>query len=148
MPSVKSVIRIGVPPEVVAGVLLNAALAPQWTAGLEQLELVAGEPGEPGCVGRAHYLARGRRHTLEDTLEEVTPNRRFLSRVTGEGITATVETILTPIGEGATELSLRWEGRGTTPLTRVLLPMMKRRLARRITADLRSLRQLAESDLS
>jgi hypothetical protein len=145
MPTVTVTLRIAVPPEVVAGVLLDAESAPLWTAGLERLEHVAGEPGEPGCVGHAHYGAGRRSYVLVDVLEEVVSNRRFVSRVTGGGITARVETDLEPVGEGATELTLRWKGSGTNPLTRLLLPMMRRRIRRRAAADLDSLRELAEA---
>ena len=145
MPTVEAGIRIGAPPAEVAGVLLNAALAPAWTAGLDRLELMEGEAGQPGCVAHAHYIEGGRHHTMVDVLQEVTPNRRFVSRVTGGGILATVETHLLPTGDGATELTVRWVGTGTKPLTRVLLPMLKRRIAQRAAADLQSLRELVET---
>jgi hypothetical protein len=145
MPTVETEIRIGVPPEAVAEVLLTAELAPAWTSGLERLELVSGEPGTAGCVGRAHYLEGGRRYVLDDVLLAVTPNRHFTSRVTGGGITATVDTTLEPAGRSGTRLALRWEGRGTTPLTRLVLPLMRRRIAKRAHGDLLALRDLCES---
>lgn len=146
MPVIERTIRIGVPPEAVAKVLLDADLAPKWTAGLERLEVVAGALGQPGCVGHAHYVESGRRHVLENVLLDVTPNRRYRSRVRGGGIAATVETTLEPIGNDQTHLTLRWSGRGSNPLTMIALPLMKRRIARRTDADLRSLRRLAEAN--
>lgn len=143
MPRVEIAILIDVAPEVVAGVLLDPELAPAWTAGLERLEVVEGEPGEVGCVGRAHYRNGDRRYVLVDVLEQVTPNRHYVSRITGGGITARVETTLEPIGDGATQLTLRWDGKGTATRTRFLLPLMKRRIARSALADLQKLRRLA-----
>lgn len=99
MPTVESSIRIGVPPDEVTRILLDADLAPQWTAGLERLELTERELGQAGSVGHAHYLEGG---------------------------------------------SLRWVGKGTNPLTRVALTLMKRQITRRTESDLRSLRDLAE----
>lgn len=145
MPSVEATVRIATPPDAVAGVLLDTTLAPLWTAGLERLELVEGEPGEPGCVGHAHYVEGRRRYVLVDVLEQVIPNRRFVSRVTGGGIAAVVQTDLVPVAEGETDLTIRWKGRGTNPLTRLILPMMRRRIRKRTTADLNALKQLAES---
>jgi uncharacterized protein YndB with AHSA1/START domain len=144
VPSVDVTMRIRVPPEAVTRVLLDPEKAPQWTAGLERLEVVRGNPGEVGCVGRAHYLEGGRRYAFEDVLEKVTPNRRYVARVSGGGIVANVETTLDPIGHGETLLTLHWKGRGTALLTRIVLPLMKGRIARRAHADLRSLRDLAE----
>jgi len=145
MPTIETTVRIGVAPEVVTGVLLDAELAPAWTAGLERLELVAGEPGEAGCIGLAHYVEGTRRYTLEDVLEEVRPARYYRSCVTGGGMTATIETTLEPIADGETRLTLRWAGKGTTVVTRILLPLMRRQIVRRVEADLDSLRQVAES---
>lgn len=145
MPTIERTIRIGARPEAVAKVLLNADLAPRWTTGLERMEVVTGELGQPGCVGHAHYVENGRRHVLEDVLLDVTPNRRYRSRIQGGGITATVETTLEPIGDDQTDLTLRWSGRGSNPLTMIALPFMKGRIAQRTDADLRSLRRLAEA---
>lgn len=144
MPTVEVTVRIGVPPEAVARVLLDAAKAPLWTAGLERLEVVSGEPGAAGCIGRAHYIEGGRRYTLDDVLEQVTPNRRYLSRVTGVGITATIETLLEPVGDNETSLRLRWAGTGTALRTWLLLPLIKGRIAQRAKADLLALRDLAD----
>ena len=144
MPTIDVTMRIRVPPATVALVLLDAEKAPLWTSGLERLEAVSGRPGEPGCVGRAHYVEGGRHYVLEDVLEKVTPNRRYVSQLTGSGIAVTVETTLDPIGDGETLLRLRWKGRGTSPLTRIALPLMKGRIARRAEADLAALRDLAE----
>jgi hypothetical protein len=145
MPTIERTIRIAAPPEDVAEVLLDADRAPAWTAGLERLELVAGEPGTPGCVGHAHYVEAGRRYVLEDVLLDVTPNQRYRSRVRGGGIAATVETTLDRIGDAQTLLTLRWSGRGTNPVTALALPFLRRRIAERTDADLRSLRRLAEA---
>lgn len=144
MPIVEVSTRVAATPEAITTVLLDASLAPAWTAGLDHLEVVAGTPGEPGCVGRAHYIEGGRSHVLEDVLEQVEPARYFRSRLTGGGLTAVVETTLDRVGEHATDLTLRWTGRGTNPLTSFVLVVTKRRLAARARADLESLRRLVE----
>jgi hypothetical protein len=145
MPTVVVSIQIGVPPEVVARVLLDAELAPKWTSGLERLEGVEGQPGEVGCVGAAHYVEGRRRYILRDELLEVIPDRYFRSRVTGGGIDIEVETTLEPVGDSETRLSLRWVGRGTALVSRMILPFMTRRIARRADEDLGALRRIAES---
>lgn len=144
MPTVEAATRIGAPPDVVTGVLLDADLAPEWTAGLERLELVDGVPGEAGCVGHAHYRQGGRNYTLVDVLEESIPGEFYRSSISGGGIAATVETTLAAVGDDATAILIRWTGRGTNPLTRVTLPLMKRRIARAAAEDLASLRRLVE----
>ena len=144
MPVIDATIRIGAPPEDVVAVLLDAELAPAWTAGLERLKLIEGQPGQAGCVGHAHYLEGGRRSTLVDVLEKVNPGRYYRSRVTGGGISAVVETTLEPTADG-TKLVLRWSGKGTKLLTTIGLYAMRRRIARRMETDLRALKRLVES---
>ena len=144
MPTVEYSIQISAPPDSVTAILLDAELAPQWTAGLERLELIEGTPGQAGCVGHAHYIEGGRHHVLVDVLEDVTPGRYYRSRLSGGGIAAVVETTLEPIEGEATRLTLRWVGRGTNPVTWAVLPLVRRRIVQRTKADLESLRRLAE----
>ncbi len=145
MPSVEVSTRIAAEPAAIEAVLLDADLAPRWTAGLERLELVEGRPGQAGSTGRAHYREGGRRYVLEDVLEEVEPGRRYRSRVRGGGIEARVETILEPTGGGDTQVTLRWAGRGTNPVTFLVLPLMRTRIRARAQADLESLKVLVEA---
>lgn len=147
MPNVVTVVDIGATPEAVASVLLDAEAAPVWTSGLVQLELVQGVAGEPGSVGLAHYGQGRRRYTLQDRLIAVTPNRHYLSEVTGGGLTATVETSLEPLATG-TRMTVSWSGRGTSPVTRLTLPLLKPLILRRARSDLRALGSLVESTSS
>jgi hypothetical protein len=144
VPTIEVTTDIAASPMAVTDALLDIELAPRWTSGLERLELVEGEAGQPGCVGRAHYVERGRRSILEDRLVEAIPGRYFRSELTGEGLKATVETELVEI-PGGTRMTIRWSGTGTNPLSRVLLPLLKSRLRTRSRQDLESLKRLIES---
>jgi hypothetical protein len=57
---------------------------------------------------------------------------------------AEVETLLTPVEVG-TLVTVRWTGSGKKPLLRVLLPLMRRSVARQTMVDLAKLKKLAES---
>jgi len=70
-------------------------------------------------------------------------NRRYVSRVSGDALTAEVVPTLTP-RDGGTQLELSWTGTGKTPLLRVLLPFMRRKIARQALADLVKLKDLVE----
>jgi hypothetical protein len=145
MPTVEVSIRIAAPVEAVEAVLLDAERAPDWTTGLERLELVEGQVGQAGSVGHAHYREGDRRYVLTDVLEEARAGERYVSRVSGGGIIARVVTTLEVAADGTTLLRLRWSGRGTNPLTFVALPFMRGRVRDRALADLASLRDLVES---
>jgi hypothetical protein len=145
MPTIEAKTDIAASPMAISNVLLDIDLAPIWTSGLEHLELIEGEIGQPGCVGRAHYVENGRRSTLEDRLVEAEPGRYFRSELIGDGFTATVETELAEV-PGGTRMTIRWSGKGTNPLTRVLLPVLKPRLRKRTQQDLEALKRLVESE--
>lgn len=136
--------QIDASPEAVTSVLLDAELAPLWTAGLDRLELVSGVPGRVGCVGRAHYRSGRRHHVLTDELLEAVPHRYYRSHITGGGVSVDVETRLKPSSGGGTRLTLHWSGTGTNLVTRLMLPRMRRRISSRVDADLHSLRALVE----
>jgi uncharacterized protein YndB with AHSA1/START domain len=145
MPTIEASVRIAASPADIEAVLLDAELAPKWTSGLERLELISGRPGGAGSVGHAHYREGGRSYVLTDVLEEVEPGRRYLSRISGGGIALRVETLLEPVADGETQISLRWSGRGTNPVTFVALPFMRARVRERALADLEALKALVEA---
>jgi len=145
MPTFEASVLIAAEPTAVETVLLDRDLAPRWTAGLERLELVEGRPGEPGSIGHAHYREGGRRYVLTDVLEEVEPARRYVSTVSGGGIRARVETVLEPVGQHETRMLVRWSGRGTNPVTLLVLPFLRRRVRQRSEADLEALKALVEA---
>jgi hypothetical protein len=143
--TVKSSIRIHKPPEDVAEVLLDAEKAVLWTTDLERFEVLERPPGLVGSRARLHYKQGNSRYVMEDELLQVDPNRRYLSRVTGDAIEAEVETILKPV-DGSTEVNVRWIGNGKPILLRLLLPFMRRSIARQTRKDLLKLKSLVESE--
>lgn len=73
VPKVGIMIDVDATPERVASVFVDPELMPAWATGLAHFEVVSGEPGTAGCVGRAHYVERGREYVVDDILERVTP---------------------------------------------------------------------------
>jgi hypothetical protein len=143
MPVVEESVDIAASPEAVSDVLLDIDAAPKWTSGLERFEVVEGVPGEPGCVGAAHYVEGGRRYSVEDRLLESIPGHRFKSTIRGGGLKAMIETRLTQV-PGGTKTTIRWSGTGTNPITWLMLPLMRGKIGERCHQDLEALRRLVE----
>jgi hypothetical protein len=145
--TVRSQIFIEGSPEDIVQVILDPTKAVLWTSNLERFEVVSGIPGEVGSVAHLHYMEKGRPYVMEDTLLAAEPNRRYVSRVSGEALTAEIETVLSPLGPG-TQLAIRWTGHGRILLLRLLLPFLRGAIARQAMADLKKLKALVESHKS
>lgn len=143
MPTVEVGLTINATPEVIAQAFTNPANAPYWNQDLERFEVISLEPGLVGSVARLHYRQGGRDYFMEDVLEEVIPNQYFKSRVSGNGIKATVETWIQPVKEGA-EVRMRWSGRGTAFPLVIILPFMKSAIQRQTLQELETFKGLVE----
>jgi uncharacterized protein YndB with AHSA1/START domain len=142
--TIQSSIVIDRPPEEVSRVILDPEKAVLWTTDLERFEVLSQTMGLVGSRARLHYLQKGKRYVMEEVLLAVDPNRRYLSKVSGDAIEAEVETTLVPTN-GGTQVTVRWTGSGRPLLLRMVIPLMRRSIARQSLVDLLKLKGLVES---
>ena len=143
MPVIETSILIKEPPYTIEAALLNPDNAVYWTSDLEQFEVISRTPNLVGSVAHLHYRQGERRYVLEDIMEDYVPGKYFKSRVTGGGLTAQVETWLQE-QNGGTEVKMRWAGKGTTFLMRLLLPLIRGSIKKGMAAELEAFRNLVE----
>ena len=132
------------PADIVVKALMNPDNFPYWQAGLERSEVVQGRPGEVDSVSRLHYSQRGNSYVREDRLVYCDPGRKYVSQVTGDALTAKVETILVSSG-GRTEVTITWSGKAKALPLRFLLPLVKGKMVRQSKIELETFRELVET---
>ncbi|MBN2168155.1 MAG: SRPBCC family protein [Actinobacteria bacterium] len=146
MLKIKVSLTVNQTPGIIAEALNDPGNMVKCTADLERFELIEGKPGEAGAVAHLHYRERGREYVMEDRLEYCAPGKKYVSRVSGNGMSARVETILTPTEEG-TEITVFWSGTNSSPVARIILPFMRPVIKRRALADLEAFKKLVEGQL-
>jgi len=137
-------IIIDQPADIVAQALIEPANAVQWTSDLEKFEVVERKPGETGSIAHLHYRQRGRSYIMQEVLEYAEPGRRYVSRVSGNGIAARVETTIEPIN-GKTRVTTFWSGTSSSIIFRLLSPLLRGMIIRRARLDLETFKTLVET---
>lgn len=137
-------INIDQPAEIVNQALIEPENALQWTSDLEKFEVVKGEPGLTGSIAHLHYRQGGRSYIMEDVLEYAEPGRRYVSRVSGGGMVARVETTIEP-SASRTELTILWSGTSKSILAKLLFPFLRGTMIRRARSDLETFKNLVEA---
>lgn len=135
---------INQPVDIVVKALMNPDNFTYWTTDLEKFEVIKGKPGEVGSIGHLHYLQKGRSYVMEDKLIYSVPGKKYVSQVTGDAITATVETILQSMGN-KTKMSIKWSGKGNIFILKLLLPFLKYNMIKQSRKELKIFKKLVET---
>ncbi len=114
-----------------------------WSTGLEKFEQVSGTFGEPGATAHMHIREKGKVHILKDKLISMDPEKIIRSEVSGTGIFAIVETTFESIS-GACRISLHWSGKGTSPISRLMLPLVRKKIINLARRELNTFKNLVE----
>jgi hypothetical protein len=105
MTEFKISIVINQPLDIVVKALMNPDNFVYWTNYLEKFEVITRKSGEVGSIAHLHYSEKGRSYIMEDKLIYCEPGKIYISQVSGDVLTAKVETILQNLGE-KTKLSI------------------------------------------
>ena len=132
------------PQEVVSKALKKPENLPCWTANLEKFEVIKGGPNEIGSIVHLHYLQNDSRYVMEDKLLYCEPGKKYISRVSGDQLIAVVETSLRSLGD-KTEMSLKWFGKGKKFILKLLLPLIRNKIAKRSKKELEIFKGLVET---
>jgi uncharacterized protein YndB with AHSA1/START domain len=135
-------VRIARPPADVFPWLFEADKVPRWTGGLEAYEAPP-ELGQ-GARLRQRLTVGSQQLDLELELTRYEPPRRAETRFSTNGIDAVTAYELS--GEAETELTQTLEAKAGSFGARMLLPVVKPRLERKLAEDLERLRALLDAE--
>ena len=123
---------------------MNPDNFPYWQKDLKKFEIIKRTPGEVGSIGHLHYSQKGRSYVMEDKLIYCEPGKKYISQVSGDAMTARVETTLQSL-DGKTEMSLKWSGKGKIFLLKLLLPFLRKKMIIQSRKELETFKHLVET---
>ena len=138
-------ILIHKPVEMVLQAFLNLENMPYYTTDLERIEVIKDEPELVGSVLHLHYRKKGRSYVMEDKLEYCEPGKIYISRVTGDVLSAIVEISFDASDPGKTKMNLSWSGQGKVLFLRLFLPLIRGRIKRQARIELEKFKELVET---
>ena len=144
MPEFNISVIIYKPPDIVHKAFINPDNSVKWMTDLERFEVVSGKADQAGAVARLHYKQKGSSYIMEDRLEYCEPGRKYISTVSGDAITARVETTINP-SNGVTEITMHWVGKGKLLPVKLMLFFMGDRLVKQAKAELEKFKSLVEA---
>ena len=104
-------IVINKPVNIVVDALMNHNNFVYWQTNLEKFEVIKETEEKAGSIAKLHYNEKGRKYIMEDKMIQYEPNKKIVSQVSGDVISAVVETIILSQGD-KTEIKLKWSGEG------------------------------------
>lgn len=144
MVTFKVSIIINQPIDIVVKALMNPDNFPYWQKDLERFEVIKRTPGDVGSIGHLHYVQKGRPYIMEDKLIYCEPGKKYISQVSGDALTAKVETTLLSSGN-ETEMEIKWSGKGKIFILKLLLPLLRRKMIKQSKSELETFKKLVET---
>ena len=132
------------PVKIVVEALMNPDNFIHWQTVLVKFEVIERKPGEVGSIAHLHYSQKGRSYIMEDKMIYCEPGKKYVSEVSGDVISAKVETTLQSMGD-KTKINLKWSGKGKIFLLKLLLPLLKGKIIKQSNKELETFKHLIET---
>jgi len=122
----------------------NIELMPEWVQGFDSIRLLEGEAETVGSIYELVFREGKRKIVMIETVTGFVPNEMFSFEATTSGMSNRAETHFMADGDGSIIRS-RNTFFATSWFFRLMMPLMKGAIAKRIAADFGRLKALAES---
>ncbi|MAW60208.1 MAG: hypothetical protein CMJ94_05160 [Planctomycetes bacterium] len=137
-------VRIDRPVAQVWTMFTDVELMPQWCKGFVSLETIEGEPETVGSKHRLLFQEGKRQIEMIETVTAFDPHERFAFEAATKGMSNTCEMRFSAEGDATVIRSTNCFYAGSF-LFKLMMPMMRGAISKRITEDLERLKALVES---
>lgn len=132
------------PIDEVWAVFADESRTPEWLQGIESMELVSGEPLEPGSVWRLHFEMDGQAFTMTETVTAAQPPTLYAFDVDNDYFSGKTE-IRFVAGDAGTSIETTNVVAAKSAVFRSLFYLQRGMIAREATQSYENLRDLVES---
>jgi uncharacterized protein YndB with AHSA1/START domain len=144
MPSFSHAVVLPAAPDAVFPWLLEPELVPRWTGHLEAYERIGGNPTGAGSRFRERLVLSGSSFTVEIEVTRYEPPAAAESRFATNGVELHNVYALEPEGAG-TRLTQSLDAHASSFGARMVIPVVRPRLERKLTEDLERLKATLEA---
>jgi len=135
---------INQPKDVVYKAFFNPENMIFWTKDLEKIEIISGNIDESGSKAVLHFIRDGKRYRMEEELIESLPGYKYVTRVSGDYITATLEIILEEADKD-TVFKVHYSGKGNSISLKIRLLFKKKKMRQILSNELKTFKELVEN---
>ncbi len=122
----------------------NPENLPKWQPSLTKLEHQSGEPGMPGAVSMLTYKEK-EEFTMLETITSRNEPEEFSGVYENPTARTTMKNTFTAIDDKTTKWNVETEFTFKNPVSKLLSPLMKGMISKRVNDDMNRFKKLAES---
>jgi uncharacterized membrane protein len=142
--SIKVTVTVNAPVEKVWNDFMNPDNLKHWLTGFVSIEHMSGVIGNPGSTSKMKFIERGKEMQIIEKVLQVKPMQQYSFNMQHESVDNLVDVRFVSIGQ-LTEIiqAVQFSPKGI--LMKLIMPLMKGAMKKRMTDDLKKLKEFIES---
>ena len=144
--SIKVTVTINAPVEKVWDIFMNPGNLKHWLPGFVSLEHIDGTIGQKGSTSKMKFIERGKVLEIIEKTLFVNPMQQYSFEMQHEGLSSLTDVRFISIGQ-VTEMIQAVQFTPKGMLMKLMMPLMKGIMKRKMASDLKNLKEFIESTL-
>ena len=142
--SIKVTVTVNEPVEKIWDIFMNPNYLKHWLTGFVSIEHLSGSIGKEGSTSKMKFIERGKEMELTEKVLHVTPMQQYSFLMEHETLSTLTDVRFISIGP-LTEIiqAVQFTPKGF--LMKLMMPLMKGEMKKRMTNDLKNLKEFIES---